>query len=181
MLREDLLITPTLLRRFVLEAEQEEGDHRHYAIMMRANRDLVVHNPGSPDLDPGQFIWAEEVLRLLNRELHFDGAWVCCFTDPVRPQPLTVLHAPSSHWMYSRYCLIWIDRDGDPQFTQEWVAGENSDFRSWADVVNAGIVSTAQKCATAWQAWKLMMRDVLDPQEHQLIKAAQGQRFSGPH
>lgn len=173
---EGLLITPTLLQRFVLEAEFEGGDGRYYALIQRANGDMLSHHPGSPMLDTAQLLWAIEVLRKLNRELHHDGAWVVCFTHPapIDPSTFAVIENPK-RWAYKRYCLIWIDQDGDPQFTQEWVAGENSDFTHFAHVVLAGTDSTMQKCEASWLTWRTMMREVLDPQQDQLYRRARGE------
>lgn len=172
---EKHLITTALLRRFQLEGEREGGTGQYYALIRRSNGDLLSHHPGSPRLDPMQMLWAAEVLRMLNRELHHDGAWVVCFTHP-RP-PVLAIEVPK-HVEYSAYALMWIDGDGDVQFAQEWFAGENAGFQTFADVIGAGIESTVQKCEASWMTWHLHMREVLDPQPHELIKRAQGQRPS---
>jgi hypothetical protein len=169
------VVSPLLLRRFELEAVAEHNDDRHYALILRDDNDLVSHHPGSPQLDPAQMIWARDVLQALNRELHHDGAWVVCFTDPAPPQgQWHVLDMPT-HWEYRRYCLIWLDKDGDPQFTMEWVAGENSGFLCWADVLLAGLHSTMEKAEGSWQIWKSMMVDVIEPGEGQTFKRAKGE------
>lgn len=173
----DKLISITLLRRFELEANAERGGQQYYALMLRDDGDLVAHHPFGPQLDPAQMIWAADVIRRLNKELHHDGAWVVCFTDPLPVLLETVLSAPPKHAEYGRYCLIWLDRDGDPQFTQEWVAGENSGFLCFADVLLAGIVSTMQKCEVSWGIWR-EAQDVIDATEGQTFKKAQGQRAS---
>lgn len=173
---EDKILTPVLLQRFALEANFEDGDGRHYALIQRNNGDLMSHHPYSPSLDPIQLMWAAEVLKLINKELHHDGAWVVCFTHPIPPQLSSVIDDSPKHWQYGRYCLIWLDEDGDPQFTQEWVAGENADFRTFGHVLEAGIVSTAQKCEASWSLWQHAMRKVIKPKEGQTYKRAQGQR-----
>jgi hypothetical protein len=173
-LADETLITPTLLHRFELEAGEQQGQGGYYALIRRSNGDLVSHHPFAPGAEPHQLMWAAEVLGLLNRDLHHNGAWVVVFTHPKRPSLETVLHQPR-HAEYARYALIWIDADGDPQFSQEWSENE-SEMRDFADVMLAGIHSTAQKCEASWQAWKLMMLDVIGPREGQTYKKAKGQR-----
>jgi len=174
LIREDLVLTPTLLRRFELEAQFEGGDGRHYALIRRDDGSLLSHHPGSLPAVPDQLMWADDMLRLLNRELHHDGAWVVCFTH-IKPQPIDCVLYNPQHGDYGRYCLIWLDQDGDPQFTQQWMEGEG-ELRDFADVILAGRGSTAQKCETSWQLWHEMMRKVLAPKEGQTFKRAQGQR-----
>lgn len=175
-LDDSILMTPTLLRRFIQEAELEGGNGQHFALLRRSNSELIAHNPYSPELDPSQMTWGADVLRLLNRELHHDGAWVLCFTHPAEPgPPETILHNPPKHWEYARYCLMWLDKDGDVQFTVEWVRHESELF-DFADVMLAGIESTAQKAEAAWETWRTMMIEVLDPREGETFKRAQGQR-----
>lgn len=174
MLDEKLLITPFLLRRFEAEAHVDGGDGRHYALIRRPDGDFLSHHPGSPMLDPAQSLWTGDVLRLLNRELHHDGAWVCVWTHPM-PVPLeSVIHI-NPHSEYGRYALIWLDQDGDPQFTVEWERGITTDLQDFAAVLLQGINATAQKAEAAWQIWRTYMREVLDPQPDQLIRRAQGE------
>src|SRR4051812_19586677 len=132
---ENLVISPTLLRRFAAEGEMEEGDGRYFGVIQRDNGDLLVHHPASPSAIAPQLLWAGEVLRLLNRELHHDGAWVLVFTHPQSVPGISVLHH-SGHAEYRRYGLIWLDADGDPQFTMEWQAG-TAELRSFTDVMLA--------------------------------------------
>lgn len=174
-LPDDKLITPTLLRRFKDEADLEGGNGQHYALLQLENGNLTKFNPYSPNLAPEQILWAADVLRLLNRELHHDGAWVVVFTNP-KPSPGQCIMAAPTHCDYERYGLIWLDADGDCQFTVEWAAGESGDLIDFADVMIAGKESTAEKCEAAWEAWHLMMRKVLEPKPEQLFKRAQGQR-----
>lgn len=174
-LRERDLVTSLLLRRFELEAHMEGGDGRHYAVMLRDDGSLLAHNPGSPELSPDQLMWAGDVLKLLNREIHHDGAWVVVFTHVQPFNPEHILLAAPSHATYDRYALIWVDRDGDPQFSQDWRQNE-CELLDWADVLLADIESTAQKAETAWSLWHHHMRVVPEVKAAQTFKRAKGQR-----
>jgi hypothetical protein len=166
---DDLLITAFLLRRFEREAEIEAGDRRHYAVLQRSDGRFLEHNPASPEIDQMQAVFARDLLAMLHKELHHDGAWVIVFTDPALPEIVL-----SNVAEYRRFALMWVDRDGDPQFTLEWVNGE-SDELDFADVLLSGLESWGDRAETAWQNWKVLMRDVIDPTSEQTFKRAQGQ------
>lgn len=167
---DERLITPFMLRRFIREAELEGGQGYHYALMQRDNGEFLDHNPGSPEIAPDQTIFGRDLLTLLNRELHFGGAWVMVYTHPVPGNSVLLLHAD-----YHRMCIIWVDADGDPQFTVEWQHGEGEEF-DFADVMLSGRESWGQRCEGAWQTWKKLMVDVIDHGEGQTFKRAQGQQ-----
>jgi hypothetical protein len=176
MLTEDLVLTPTLLRRFELEAEFEGGDGRHYALIQRNDGSLLSHHPASPAVEPFQAIWAANVLRLLNRELHHDGAWCVVFTHP-KPPKLENIFQDAKHAQYARYVLLWLDRDGDVHIPFEWMEG-TCELRTFSDIMIAGVVSTAQKCELAWEIWHDTMIKTLEPREGQTFKRARGERPS---
>ncbi|MCC6775638.1 MAG: hypothetical protein IT537_03220 [Hyphomicrobiales bacterium] len=174
-LRENDIVTPTLLRRFELEAVAEDGNGQHYAVILRDDGSILAHNPGSPELAPDQLMWAGDVLRLLNRELHHDGAWVVVFTHV---QPVTLEHillAAPSHATYDRYCLIWVDQDGDAQFTMDWRQNE-CELLDWPDVLLAGLESTAQKAEMSWTLWHHHMREIPEVKKSQTYRKAKGER-----
>lgn len=175
MLREEDLITPALLKRFQAEAEIDGNDGHFYALIRRDNGDFLAHHPGSPPLVPEQTMWACDVLRRINRELHHDGAWVIVFTDPAPVGADEVMFVHSGHAEYGRYALLWADEDADVQFAVEWVRNE-SEVLDWTDVLMAGIESVMGKCETAWTLWNTHMREVLDPAEGQTFKRARGQQ-----
>lgn len=172
---DDTLITPSLLRRFVAEAELEAGDGRHYAFMQRSNGELLAHNPYSPEIDPHQAMFAADVLKFLNRELHHDGAWVIAFTHPKKPDPgMAIFAQPSTE--YRRYVLLWLDSDGDVQFAVEWIEGE-SELLDFPEVMAAGLIPIANQCEGAWAMWDLHMRKVIEPRDGiDTFQRARGQR-----
>lgn len=175
-LPEHDVITPTLLRRFRDEGAFEDADGRHCGLILRdGGRDLIKHAPpDSLDPSPEQLLWAGDILRLLNRELHHDGAWVVVFTHVLPVDAFCILRDVSAA-NYGRYALIWVDQDADPQFTVEWQAGEG-DLRTFVDVMLAGVASTGQKCEMAWEIWQTHMRKVLEPKLGQLFRRAKGER-----
>lgn len=174
---ENLVLTPTLLRRFKAEAEFEGGDGRYYALIRRANGELLADHPEGPSPTPEQLLFATDALRALNREVHHDGAWVIVYTHPKPPRVEVVLYDTSKHIDYARYALLWMDKDGDVQFTLEWRENE-SDMVDFPDVLLAGIESLMDRAEGAWNIWHYQMRTVLDPREDQLVKRAQGQQYA---
>jgi hypothetical protein len=170
------LINPDLLRRFELEGQFEGADGRYYALIRRQDGNLLAHHPTGPQVDPQQMLWGGRVLGLLNRELHHDGAWVLVFTHPKPPEWSRPIDDPK-HWLYDRYCLLWIDEDGDVQFTVEWSKGDG-ELYDFTDVIFAGIESTVAKCDGAWQTWHTMMRQVpeIKQGDARTFKRAKGER-----
>lgn len=173
-LDDDTLLTAALLSRFAEEAQLEGGDGRYFAFVERSNGDLLEHNPEAPPICGEQAMFAADVLKKLNRELHHDGAWVIVFTAPDKPTPGTLIFASPDGVEYARYAILWVDTDGDVAFAVEWVRNE-SELLDFADVLMAGLEATMQHCEFAWQAWHLAMRQVLDPKEGQTFKRAKGQ------
>jgi len=169
MLDDKKLMTVALCRRFQAEAHLDGGNGQFFALMQRSNRKFLSFSPGSPEIDPMQMLWAQDVLGLLNRELAHGGGWVVVFTCPM-PEWMTF----NVERGYGRYALMWLDADGDVQFSQEWQRNDG-ELLEFADVINAGIFSTAQKCEASWMAWKSLMIDVIDPAEGQTFNKAVGE------
>ena len=172
---ENLIVTPTLLRRFQLEAEFEGGDGRYYGIVLRIDGGLLVHHPGSPGLCAEQLMWAGDVLKFLNRELHHDGAWVVVFTQPKPVSIDNVLLADNLHADYGRYVLLWMDEDGDVQIPIEWEEG-TGELRDFADVLLAGLENIGKVAEHAWQAWNEIVVRQLDRRTSETYKRARGER-----
>jgi hypothetical protein len=172
-LDESTLITSDLLRRFELVAKEGNGTTAYYALIRRSNGEILTHHPFGMSADPAQLLWGAEVLAALNTCLDHDGAWVVVFTNP-KPG-LSIGSADFKHRQYSRYCLMWMDQDGDVQFDQEWVEGEGErDLMTFPQVIAAGIHSTMEKCEASWQFWANNQR-VLELTEGQTFKRARGQ------
>ena len=182
-LRYDAAVTPALLQRFADEAKFEAGDGRYYGIILNDFGHPVAHHPYSPALDYIQLIWAADILRRLNRELHHDGAWVIVFTHVLPQDEVKSILYNREHAEYGRYCIMWMDHDADVQFSQEWVHGSSEELRDWATVMSQGVEAVLQKCEGSWQLWHEAMRLVLDPKPDQLYRRAKGERppsISGP-
>lgn len=176
-LEENDIVTPALLRRFQAEADFEGGSGLFCAFIPRPNGELITHHPGTWMVIPEQVMWAADVLKRLNRELHHDGAWVVCFTDPAPDgHPEAVIIQGSGHREYARYVLMWMDPDADIQFSIEWVRGEVDELLDWNDVLLQGILPVLEKCETAWQIWHENMIRVLDHGEGQTYKRAKGEQ-----
>ncbi len=168
----DTIMTPLLLRRFQDEATFEDGDGRYYAVVHGEDGRIFVHHPGSPTLSAEQLMFATDILQLLHRELHHDGAWVMVFTRPAQPDGVISIENPK-HWEYERFGFIFIDADGDPQFTYEWERG-GSELLDFTEVLLAGPHSWANKCETAWQTWA-MSQKALDLRPDQTFRQAKGE------
>lgn len=163
------IVTKALLARFDAEAEHEGGEGRYYACILRDDGNLVAHHPYGPQLSPEQMLWTGDMLKRLNKELHHDGAWVAVFTHP---HPLAL---GSSHSLYGRFVLMWLDKDGDVQFPYEWMEKE-SDMLDFAEVMLAGPHAILQQCEAAWLTWNHLMNTVLERKQGQTFKRARGER-----
>lgn len=157
---ERILITTSLIVRFQVEGRYD-GSTGFYAYVQRSNGDLLVHQ-GGPDIDAPEHLFANDVLTALNNKLHHDGAWCLVFTNPRAIDP------PLMKATYDRLVLIWMDKDGDVQFTNDHEAGI-------VHALEMGQDAWLNNCETAWQLWQFHMRQVLAPKQNELVKAAQGQ------
>ena len=161
-LDDDVLITPSLIKRFHAEGEMEGADGRFYALVQKANGDLLSHQVG-PDAGANEQLFASDVLSYLNKHLHHDGAWCIVFTHPKPAEP------PFAGCDYDRFTILWMDGDGDVQFPLVHEQGI-------VEAMTWGKEAWAQQCETAWSLWHHAMKTVLDPQERETFKRAKGQR-----
>lgn len=166
-LDNDTLITCSLLRRFRAEAEHEGGDGRFYAYIQKSNGDLVTDQNG-PDIGPNEFMFANDMLTFLNKELHHDGAWCIVFTG-FRTTRESILIPSVCVGEYTRFAFLWLDKDGDVQFANDCELGI-----VWA-TTQMSLHDWAGQCEAAWGLWHKAMRLVLEPKPSELYKRAQGQ------
>jgi len=97
--------------------------------------------------------YARTIVSFLNRELHFDGAWVGGWMD--------------EGW--KRFYLLWKDRDGDIQFPIDTATDQRwSQFRHW------GVDVWGEHAASALSLWQ-SAQETLEVRPDQQMKLAQGQ------
>lgn len=175
-LRFNEIVTKSLLQRFELEADHDGGEaFRYYGCILRDDGDLCVHHPAAPAVDSMQLVWAGRTLKFLNRELHFDGAWVVVFTNPSKISFESAAHAEPRSCYYRRFCLIWLDKDADPQFSVEWLHGDAPSMKDFAAVALAGPEVIAQMCAEARGLWGVS-QEVLELKGGEQYRRAKGEK-----
>lgn len=150
------LITPLLLRRFEAEARLGNDDPRFWACLITDEGVLVEHQTGQNPI-PEQKMFGADMVTVLNRHLHHDGAWLIEFTDPTSMGPINTA-------LYQKFIIFWMDKDGDVQFPIE-------DDRAFHEVLANGPDAMIEKCEGAWQTWSWQSK-VLDLKEHQTTKKA---------
>jgi len=166
--REEFLRLPLIRQR--LEGEAEGG---HWWAV--SSRDAgAVHMPLRSHSDGNLFaplmaqvMFACDMAEALNRHIHHDGRWIVQLVDPDLRAfvPLVVTEAV----LYREFRFIWLDEDGDPQFTFE--CGEP--LEDWLLYGWGSWVTSAEE---AHAQWYTHMREVIDPRkEGALYKRAQGE------
>lgn len=160
-LNDDWLVSPFIQQRLLDESEDTGGNLTGFwAVVTGENgaRKVMASTKIMPD--PMQQVFAGDMAQALNRHLRHDGAWIVFWTHP--PQVFGADH------LYRMWHFLWIDRDGDPQFTID-----NED--AFHTVLLEGADHWLESAEVAWQQWREMMIDVLDPKQKQLFKRAQGE------
>jgi hypothetical protein len=114
------------------------------------------------DPHPMQLTLASQALSLLNKEVGNGGAWVVGYSHP--PQNLLTTE-PDTVW--NRLFAIWLDADGDPQFTWDNVMDA-------AEQIEEGPWAIAQACQESYGRYLHQLR-ALDLKESQTFHAAQGE------
>ncbi len=166
-LDDKLVVTTSLLRRFIAEGGEEEGTGQHFAVVQRSNGDFLHHNPHSPEAPGEQLVFIHECLTRFNNEIHHDGAWCAVLTHPVWTAPARLPE-------FKRFVFLWIDKDGDPQFSLDWIEGEGEE-QDFSDCMLSGRDSWADRAENAWHAWHVLAVEVIDAAPDQMLKEAQGQ------
>lgn len=115
------------------------------------------------DLDPSveQFSFAMSLCTELNKEMHHNGAWLVAWTHP--PHAAEALRVnPALEWR--RLVMLFLDKDGDPQFTIDSV-------RPWPDIAVSGVHHFVDQAEQGIQMWREQM-DALELKENQTIQLA---------
>lgn len=152
------LITPTLLRRL-----EDEAGGLYWALLQNSESKLIEHSTG-PAIISDQKMLAVDLVPALNKHLHHDGAWLIVFCDPAPGA-----FVPVSGSNYGRFVIMWMDRDGDAQFSIEF----DRDFTLY---LVEGPDPMLEKCEAAWQNWNWAMKTVIQPREGQTFKRALGEK-----
>ena len=165
-IEDDLLVTSTLRERLQEEADMMTGEanSKWWAGFIRSNAEFRQF-PMMYVADYSEVMVAENLLRMLNKELHHDGAWIAQWIPVVSLEH----HYLTGNQFGVRLNAIWIDEDGDPQFTVEF----DQDAYGMAAYPLLGWIS---QCADAWGLWYKHMREILAPNDNQLFKRAKGQK-----
>lgn len=170
-LDDDLLITPFLKRRLATEGRYADGDGSVWVILTRSNGQRVeVLSQAAAGWYPlkEQREFAHMLAQLLNAQIPHDGRWIVAFTHP--SETTTEFHEKIGEVYYNRWFALWVDKDGDPQFTMD---NENR----FDEVMAVPLFKWVSDAEQAWTNWKHHMRDVLGDKrmEAASIKRAQGQ------
>ena len=96
------------------------------------------------DPHPAQCSMAAFVSDKLNRNEHHDGLWVVGWTHP--PTVNDLIKSGDGNECWGRLIMLWLDEDGDPQFTVE----SDNDF---TEMIEAGDQYYVGLAAEAWTKW----------------------------
>lgn len=170
---DDLLLNAALQRRLTAEAEFEYGPGLWWAVVCKRNGMTVPMKSGPAVVVPteDQQVFAHDMARLLNKEIHHDGSWVVAFTHPSGAIYALPEVAISMTIPYERWVFLWLDADGDVQFPVDCV-------QPFVEVIHAGPSAWIETAEASWQAWHKHMREVLGikPKDEAVTyKRAQGQ------
>ncbi len=166
-LDDKIAINPDLLRRFGAEARLDGGDGRYFALMQLNNGNILTHQIVGPKIEIHGHLFAVDLLNMLNRQLHHDGAWSIVFSH-YADSPL-----PGSGG-YSKFTLLWMDRDGDVGFPVDC-------DEPLSLAISWGLLYWVEHCETAWKLWHHAMRNVLAPRANETFKRAQGEKRPTVH
>jgi hypothetical protein len=121
-LPNNLWKSPAIRKR--LEAEARfEGSHKPQYWMVAPQADtqdgcVILRNYEASifNVDPheAQTHFAKELQTTLQTGFHFDGIWIVGWTHP--PSDSQAIRADGDN-VWGRMIMIWLDEDGDPQYT----------------------------------------------------------------
>lgn len=177
-----VLESPVMNMRLEQEAvfEINNDDYligKFWAIAVRPSDGFPVVNmnfiPSPLEIEPHevQKNFAADLLRALHKEASFGGGWLVGFTHP--PEMVTsFIKAEEPDNVWARMFFIWLDEDGDPQFTVDTQLPV-------MHVLSAGVenyLGLAYKAKQEWDeyAGKTMLKE-MGVKDSQMVKAAQGE------
>jgi len=108
-------------------------------------------------------LYARDMALGLNRMLHHNGYWILQWCHP-EPIPVVSFQGRT----YRKVNTIFVDGDGDPQFTIECEDPIHA-------ILSRGVDHWAEQAEQAWTKWHHLMREVLAPKPEQLYLRAAGQ------
>lgn len=157
---DEWLVSPAIMQRLVDESEDTEGRYTGFwGAFTKANGDIVF---GGNIPAPCEFqrMFAADMAKGLNDNLRHDGVWLVFWTHPPVAMAVDADVYRVSH-------LLWLDEDGDPQFTVD-----NED--PFHEVMEAGFDHWIEAAEDAWQQWE-EARDTLDLSPGQTFKKVRGE------
>ena len=154
------LKTNNVIQRLIDESQQEE----FVAVLTQHDGSRSWVGPGLLPV-AGQMITAFNMALKINKEINHDGAWIIQLIKS-QQQPIVL---KSEFAEYSSFLFIWMDRDGDCQFTVEL-------DDSIKEIINAGIIHWIDQLEDAYILWK-ESQEVLELAPGQTVKAAKGERM----
>lgn len=184
MFPDQVLDSPIISRRLAAEArfDSERGspEKGHYWVLacLPSTKSTVVRQNYTSHEDfqalavgynqdphPVQKTFANELLQSLNHHVGNGGGWLVGFTHPPASHELIKTDGDNA---WGRLICIWLDEDGDPQFTYE---SDHPFFHMYQQ----GIQYYTQQAWDSWASWKKIMRDDLDLKAGQTYKRALGE------
>lgn len=171
---DQMMFSKTLRERLDMESEMDanigHSEQVHWcAFMPLSNGQMIIernYDPCLDSLDIGlqrdptaeQMVWAQAAVKFLNKECAHNGRWVIAWTHPPSVGELLSVE-PRYEW--KRLIKVWLDADGDPAFTTD-----NVD--PFYAIIEMEHEYFAKQSDEAWNKWFTIMRQALDPKEHQL-------------
>lgn len=181
-LPDNIWLSPVIKKRLLMEAGFESTNHGRppkaqywfsapMATDLKSRMGVTLKNyvPGVFDVDPHdmQMAFASELRWRLQQNIGHDGLWIAGWTHPPGNDQ-TIRVDGDNAW--NRLVMVWLDGDGDPQFTVE------SDL-PFVEMISRGGYYYIEMAEEAYQAYVeayglKAMKDDLGLGEDQMTKAA---------
>ncbi len=160
--------------RMGFEAVMADSAKPHYWFVVptgKSRRDTAVlknYTPGVLDIDPHEMqqVFARDLREALQEQINHDGIWMVGWTNP--PASGQVIATDGDN-VWGRLAMIWLDEDGDPQFTVE-----SESFV--IEIISNGVMYYVDLCEQAYKAYakdfctKVLKKD-MGLKEDQMTKA----------